>query len=79
MRAHLSPILATSPFPAARTTAMDERPVASRITPSHGAHGSNSIALTPPPGNQIPLPAMLPSTTDTEIVRSRTAPGAVDT
>jgi hypothetical protein len=50
MRAHLSPFLAASPFPAARTTPSNERPVASRITPSHRAHGSNGLALTPTTG-----------------------------
>jgi hypothetical protein len=45
MRAHLSPSLAASSFPAARTAAQNERPVASRITSSHRAHGSNGFSL----------------------------------
>jgi hypothetical protein len=78
MRAHLSPILATSPFPAAPTRAANARPVVSRTTLPYRAHGSEPILLTIP-GTSFLVPTMFPSTTGREIVRSRTAPGAADT
>jgi hypothetical protein len=46
MRAHLSPILAASPFPAARATAMNERPLLLE-SPPHTERASPTASRSP--------------------------------